>query len=54
MTSNLRAAARSGDVAEVRRLVAAGADKDAKDANGATALHCAADNGHVEVIKLLV
>jgi ankyrin repeat protein len=35
-------------------LVELGADKEAKDASRATALHYAAGNGHAEAIKLLV
>jgi len=35
-------------------LVALGADKEAKDAAGATPLHQAAANGHVEAVKALV
>jgi ankyrin repeat protein len=30
-----------------------GADKDAKDANGETALHFAAQYGHAEVLRVL-
>ena len=35
-------------------LAELGVNKEAKGAHGATALHLAADNGHVEAIKLLV
>jgi ankyrin repeat protein len=35
-------------------LLQLGVDKDAKTVNGATPLHYAADNGHVEAMQLLV
>jgi hypothetical protein len=57
----LHKAALNGDVVKMRRLVAAGAivderdaEKEAKDANGRTPLHTAAHNGQLEAIKLLV
>jgi hypothetical protein len=46
-------AAMSGNVAEVRRLVALGVSVDAKDVNGWTPLLWAAYNGHVEAIRVL-
>jgi ankyrin repeat protein len=54
-----RDAARCGagrvDVAEVRRLVAImGVDVDERDANGATPLHVATGNGHVDVMRALM
>ncbi len=48
----LHLAAWSGDVAEMRRLVAAGVDVDELDADGATALLWAAGIGHVEAIRV--
>jgi hypothetical protein len=47
-------AAMSGNVAEVRKLVALGGNMDAKDVNGGTPLLWAAYNGHVEAIKTFV
>lgn len=43
-----------GDVAEVRRLLAAGVNVNAQDRNGWSALHQAAQEGHVEVVQLLL
>jgi outer membrane protein assembly factor BamB len=54
LNEDLLAAARKGDVEAVKSLVAKGADVNAKSAYGATALHFAADRGHVAVIKLLL
>jgi outer membrane protein assembly factor BamB len=48
------AAARKGDVASVKALLAKGADVNATNAYGATALSYAADKGHLEVVKLLL
>ena len=53
VASNLHGAARSGDAAEVERLVKAGADVEQQDAAGKRALHWAARHGHVEVIRTL-
>ena len=50
----LHDAAKSGDVAEVRRLVAIGVDLDGRDACGQTALQLAATRGHVEMMMVLV
>jgi outer membrane protein assembly factor BamB len=50
----LLAAARKGDAEAVKRLLAKGADVNAKNAYGATALSFAADAGHVAVIKVLL
>ena len=47
-------AARSGDEAEVRRLVANGVNVDERDADGSTALHTATEHGHVEVMRALM
>jgi ankyrin repeat protein len=46
-------AAGNGHVEAIKVLAQLGADKDAKNAAGATPLHLAL-NGHVEAIKLLV
>jgi outer membrane protein assembly factor BamB len=50
----LFAAARRGDAKAVEALLDQGADVNAKTAYGATALHFAADKGHVDVVKLLL
>jgi ankyrin repeat protein len=47
-------AAGAGDVATVRRLLAAGADVDAQDAGGRTAVTAAALGEHLEVARLLI
>lgn len=53
-TDDLMAAARKGDAAAVRKLLDAGADPKAATEYGATALHFAADKGHLDVVKLLI
>ena len=50
----LISAAESNNVAEVRRLIAAGANVNAKDNNGVTALMGAAQNNAADVAKLLI
>jgi ankyrin repeat protein len=53
--SPLLEAARKGDVAEVRGLLARGADPNARELlSGYTALHFAAVGGHLDVVRLLV
>ena len=47
-------AAQSGDIAQVRTLLQQGADVNAAQADGLTALHWAAANGHVVIIQFLV
>ena len=49
-------AARDGDVAEVRRLIASGADLNGAEETvfDCTALHEAAYNGHVDCVRVLV
>jgi ankyrin repeat protein len=49
----LTAAAR-GDLAELRRLIAAGAPVEARDGQGRTALLLAVDANHVEIAKALL
>jgi ankyrin repeat protein len=44
----------NGDVTELRRLVANGRNVNERDADGVTALHLAAVNGNVEVLRVLV
>ena len=50
----LHHAADNGDVAEVRRLLAAGADVNCKTNRAETALHLAARRGHVDIVRLLL
>jgi len=47
-------AAFRGDLPEVKRLVAKGAEVNAKANNGETALIAALKNGHPEVRELLI
>ena len=47
-------AAKSGDVAMVKQLLAAGTDVNEKDAAFNTALHLASDNARLEVIRVLI
>src|SRR5262245_43542749 len=51
---DLLAAAKRGDADAVKALLAKGADVNAKNSYGATALSYAADKGHIEVVKLLL
>lgn len=46
--------AHAGDVAAITRLVKEGADVNARDAQGATALHFAARAGRLDVIQALL
>jgi outer membrane protein assembly factor BamB len=50
----LFAAARRGDAKAVADLLDRGVDVNSKTAYGATALHYAAEKGHVEVVRLLL
>ena len=47
-------AAAQGDLHEIQRLVASGADLDEGDYDGRTAIHLAASEGQEEVIKYLI
>ncbi|XP_055813341.1 protein VAPYRIN-LIKE-like [Solanum dulcamara] len=50
----LHKAARKGDVADIKKCIAEGANVNGKDQNGWTPLHRAAFKGRVEVVKVLV
>jgi hypothetical protein len=52
--SNLRHAARQGDIKTMDYLLKEGADVNAKNQNGATALFAAALNGQTEAVKFLL
>ena len=43
-----------GNVARVRQAIVAGYDVNAKGEMGYTALHAAAENGHMDVIRMLI
>ena len=45
--------AEGNDTAEARRLIADGADVNAKDNRGKTALMMAVSHGHTDVVELL-
>jgi ankyrin repeat protein len=47
-------AAKAGDVAKVRQLLANGAKVDAREEDGWTPLHWAAVEGHADVAKVLL
>jgi hypothetical protein len=54
LDDDLLAAARKGDLAQVKSLLDHGADVNAKSPYGSTPLFFACDRGHIEVIKLLL
>lgn len=54
INEELLVAARKGDAATVKALLAKGADVNAKFRYGATALSYVADKGHIEVAKVLL
>lgn len=47
-------AASHGKYAMASMLLAAGADVNVQDEDGSTALMCAAEHGHVDMVKLLL
>ena len=55
LVQQLTESARTGNVATVRKLLKMnGVDVNAANTNGDTALICAATNGEVEVVKLIM
>jgi ankyrin repeat protein len=54
MTKEWRAATASGDIAAIATLLGAGADIDARDEHGQTALLNAARDGRTQVVQLLM
>jgi ankyrin repeat protein len=54
MTGEWKAAVKAGNAAALRLLLDTGADVDARDEHGQTALMNAARDGHTEVVRLLV
>ncbi len=52
--ASLMEAAREGDAQAVRSLLAQGADVNAAEGDGMTALHLAAEGGHDEVLEILI
>jgi outer membrane protein assembly factor BamB len=54
LKEDLLAAAKKGDAAAVKAVLARGADVNARGAYGVTALGLAADRGHLDVVKVLI
>ena len=54
LNDKLISAAINGDIKKVRELIENGADVDAKNNDGKTALHKAALRGNVDVVKVLI
>ena len=54
LDEDLLAAAKKGDAKTVKALLDKGANVNAKNEYGATALSYAADKGHLPVVKILV
>ena len=50
----LRTAARTGDIEQVRELIALRVDVNARDRSGRTALHIAAGRGQTDIVQLLI
>ena len=47
-------AASQGDLGEIQRLVAVGANLDEADYDGRTCIHLAASEGHMNILKFLI
>ena len=54
MYTPLHEASRRGNIVEMKRLIDAGADVNAKDKREWTPLHYASYNGHTDAMKLLL
>ena len=54
LNAKLRQAAGKGDIPSIRRLLREGANLDARDEGGLTAVAIAADFGHRDAVKLLL
>jgi ankyrin repeat protein len=54
MNTPLHDASRRGNIDEMKLLIDAGADVNAKDKYEWTPLHCASRYGHTDAIKLLM
>ena len=54
METDLHRAAAANDAAAIERLIAAGADIDARDGSGATALLTATHRNHLEAARVLI
>lgn len=54
LDGSLRNAANNGELAKVQSLLAQGADPNAVNSHGETALHLAVNNGHLTVVRLLL
>jgi len=52
--STLQKAVEDNDIDQVKLLLNAGTDVNAKDRDGATAIHMAAFHGHTEMVELLL
>ena len=51
---SLHNAAKNGDIEQVKKLIAQGADVNAKGRHGLMALTIASEKGHVDVVKALL
>ena len=54
LNGQLFSVTRNGNAEEVKKLIEAGADIEARENSGATALNLAAWNGHVAVVEYLL
>jgi ankyrin repeat protein len=54
MTAEMKSAVKAGDSQALKSLLDAGADVNARDEHGQTALMNAARDGHTEMVRLLV